>query len=80
MKIGIGHNLGFLDHAFVELPTVENSGNYRVVQKFKNVYCRFSILFGSVWQNFMNCNGVISEWWNFEENYPVLDTNYVIMY
>jgi len=31
MKIGIGHNLGFHDHALVELPTVENSGNYGVV-------------------------------------------------
>ena len=44
MKIGIGHNLGFNDHTFVELPTIENFGNYGVVQKFENFYCRFFII------------------------------------
>ena len=80
MMIGIGHNLGFHDHTFVELPTVENSGNYEIIQKCENFYCRFSILFGIVQQNFMNFGGVISELWNFEENCHVLDTNYIIMY
>jgi len=28
----------------------------------------------------MNFGRVISELWNFEENYPVLNTNYVIMH
>ena len=45
MKIGIEHNLGFHDHAFIKLPTVKYYGNYMVVQKFKNFYCIFSVLF-----------------------------------
>jgi len=59
MKIGIGHNLGFHDHAFVELPIVECSGNYGAVQKFGNFHCKFSILFEILWQNFMNLESVI---------------------
>ena len=31
------------------------------------------------WQKFMNFGGVISELWNFEGNFPTLDTNYVIL-
>ena len=80
MKIGIGYSLRFHDHAFVKLPTVENSGNYGAVQKFQNFYCRLSITCWKFWQNFMKFGGVIREVWNYEENCSVLDTNYVIMY
>ena len=57
-----------------------NYGNYRIVPKFWNFYCRCSILFGIFWKTFMNVGCVISELWNFEEICPVLDTNLVIMY
>jgi len=65
---------------FVELRIVENSKNYAVVQKFGNFYCRFFILFGIFWKNFMNFGAIISELWNCEENCHVLDPNYAIMY
>ena len=57
-----------------------NSENYRIVQKFWNVYCRCSIWFWICWRNGLNFGHVISELWNFEEICPVLDTNLVIMY
>lgn len=62
------------------IATVENSGNYGIVQKFWICLLYILYIIWIFWKNFMNFGDVISKLWNFEENCPALDTNYVIMY